>query len=494
MSHAIRLAVVLAALVASPPVRADATADAAASLQAQIRAWVAGLAGPTVDLGGHGVQVTPAGDAFRFALPVAGALGGTGWLLTGDPVTAVAKPLDGGSWAIQSLRLPTPLRADRAATPGASAGSWVLTLADQTISGVFDPSLAAGSGFTAVLRGYDSRARSGDGTQTIHLDRFSWHGGWEPTGEGRATVAGEGQGEHLSIVTDSQDGSGRAIVAADRIRGGGRVERVAFDRLAAAVRGLTGLMPAAGDARGPDAIAADDRARLRNLVLILRDLLGGAQEEPTLEHVRLDIGGQRGSLASLTIGGRAAAADGMLDVSLRLSMEGIDSPLFPQGPLRDYLPRRIALTPHLSGIPADALLSLLLRGLDGGEPEMLQAEALGLIAKAPVKAGLEDLVLDFGPAVLKASGTVTVAAPDDIAGAARIVATGLDALIRRAVTVPELQAATPFLLLLKGVGEQAGDVTTWNVTYAQGRAEVNGTDLSALLGPPVPERPRGHRP
>ena len=486
MSLATRIAVpllALAVLMAPAPCRADAAADTAAALQAQIRAWIAGLASPAVDLGGHEVQVTPAGDGFRFDLPVAGAVGDTGWRLTGDPVTALAKPLDGGLWAIELLRLPTPLRADQPAMRGAGPGSWVLTLAGQEISGVFDPTLATASGFTAALRGYELRARSGDGTQTLHLDRTTWHGGWEPTGEGRATVAGEGQGEHLSIVTDSADGSGRAIIAADRIRGSGRVEGVAFDRLGAALRGLAGPVPA-------------DRAGLRELVFLLRDLLGGARQETTLEGVRLDIGGQRGSLASLTIGGRAAAIDGLLDLSVRLSLEGIDSPLFPPGPLRDYLPRRLALAPHLSGIPVDALVSLLLRAIDGGDPETLRAEALELIGKAPLKAGLDDLVLDLGPAVLKASGTMTVVGPDDIAGTAHIVATGLDALIRRAAAAPELQVATPFLLLLKGVGTQAGDATTWNVTYGQGHAEVNGTDLSALLMVPLaaPERPRGHRP
>jgi len=38
--------------------------------------------------------------------------------------------------------------------------------------------------------------------------------------------------------------------------------------------------------------------------------------------------------------------------------------------------------------------------------------------------------------------------------------------------------------MLKGIGEQKGDTTTWNVTYADGHTEVNGTDLSALMPSP----------
>ena len=103
-------------------------------------------------------------------------------------------------------------------------------------------------------------------------------------------------------------------------------------------------------------------------------------------------------------------------------------------------------------------------------------------------------MLDLGAAVVKASGTIAVAAPDDIAGTARIVATGLDGLIRRADSVPELSGVAPFLLLLKGIGEQQGDATTWNVVYADGQTAVNGTDLSTLLLGPAPERRRGRKP
>jgi hypothetical protein len=90
---------------------------------------------------------------------------------------------------------------------------------------------------------------------------------------------------------------------------------------------------------------------------------------------------------------------------------------------------------------------------------------------------------------------VTIAAPDDIKGSARIDATGLDTLIHNANTVPELRGATPFLIMMKGIGEQKGSTTTWNITYADGHTEVNGTDLSALVpsAPTAPDRPRGHK-
>lgn len=521
MSLAIRLAtplLALAPLLVPAHGHADSTADEAEAVQAAIGAWVAGLAGPNLDLGDHNVQVTPAGAAYRFELPVAGPMPRTGWLLKGDPLTATARRLDDGSWAIDAMHLPTPLRADYKTPLYGMPRSWILQLAGQDITGTFDPSLTAPSAFDATVRGYNLTTRTGDRTQTSHLDHYTWHGGWQQAGDGRLSVSGSGAGENLSVVTDSADG-GRVSVTVGRIRTSGQFDRVSFDRLGEAVRSLTSLLPAAMRAGGPahhtnaddgtaddavadDAIAKDrataasDRAGLRRLVLALRDLLGGGQQETSLERVRIDIGGQGGTLAGFTLGGRASGSDGMVDLSVRLDMEGIDTPLFPAGPLHDYLPRRIALTPHVSGIPAAELVALLLRALDEGNQDTLQADALDLVSKGPLKAGLDDVVLDLGAAVFKASGTVVIAAADDIEGTARVVATGLDTLIRRANAVPELRGAAPFLAFLKAIGEQNGDTTSWNLAYTDGHTLVNGADLLALAPPggPAPDRPHGHRP
>ena len=490
MSLAVRLAVSLLALTPFA-VQADSAADAAAGLQAGIRAWMERVAG--TDPGPHTVQVAPAGDDFRFELPVAGPVGGTGWRLSGDPVSAWAKTA--GRRALGD-RIAAPADAS-ACRAGSHAGRRAARL--DADAGRADHQRPVRSQPRQRLqpRGHAARlcpGRSGGGRrpQTTSFDRYSWVGGWKPDGDGRVTVAGEGKGENLSVVTDVPGRPDRASVTAAAMRNSLRVDGLSFDRLGAAVRSIASLLPGAAQTPGP--AAPKDRARLRDLVLALRDLLGGAQQETALEHVQFGMGGQGGTLASLRIGGRAAATDGIVDVSLRLSAEGVDLPQVQLGPLHDYLPRRITLAPHISGIPADALVSLLLRGLDGGDPEQLQAEALTLLATSSLKAGLDDVVLDLGAAVVKASGTIAVATPDDIAGTARIVATGLDGLIRRADSVPELSGVAPFLLLLKGIGEQQGDATVWNVVYADGQTAVNGTDLSALLLGPAPERRRGRKP
>jgi hypothetical protein len=491
MSIAARLAPTLLACALVAPgfggaAHAAVSPAEAEALQGQLRAWIAGLLGPDADLGDRMVRVAPDGDRYRVELPLAGPVGSDGATVTGSPVVGLARKLDGDRWDIPSLRLPSPLRVE---TPDGAGGTWRLTLklGEQDARGVLDPTLATVSTFDATLRDGISELTTADRTQSTHLDRSVGHGMVEPVVNGRVTLRGEASGENLTVTTAERAGpSGRVTVSAASLRSIAVVERVDFDRLRTAIRALSGLAPtalAAANDDGQGDLTPEERARLRTLVMALRDLLSGVQQETTLERVRIDAGGQAGTLAKLTIGGSGAAADGKLDSTMRLVLEGIDTPLVPPGPLRDYLPRRISLKPHVSNIPLDALMQLLLRGIDGEEAEILRAQAEKLLETSPVRAAIDELVLDLGPATVKGTGAMTVAGPDEVAGTANISATGLDALIRRANTVPELRMAAPALIFLKGIGEQRGEAITWRVEYAGGRTTVNGTDLAALTAP-----------
>jgi hypothetical protein len=499
MSRAGRLAAplfLLAPLLAAGPARADSPAEAADALQQQIRAWVADLAGPAVDFGSHAVTVTPDGEGFRFELPLAGPVGSKGLRIAGDPVTATAKPLDGGRWAIQSLTLPSPLSLEWRPAPDASGPRWTMQMAEQQASGVFDPSLATGSSFDMTVRGYSSFRHSERGTQSTTLYHYAGHAGWQPAGEGRVDAAGSGEAENL-VVSAAQPSGRKVTFTAASARSSWRLQRVSFERLGAAVRSIGRLLPsamrAADKAAAPDSLTPEDRARLHDLVLALSFLLDGMEQQVTLEKVRLEAGGIRGTLDRLSLGEQAAAPGGMLDASLHLSMQGIDSPQIPDA-LRDYVPRRLAFTPHISGVPAHDLIDLLLRAIESEHPEAVLQEASGLLGKGPLKAGVDDVALDLGPATLKGKGTMSIAAPDDIKGNAQLAATGLDALIGRAGKVPALQGSVPFLILLKGIGEQHGDEVVWNISYADGHTTVNGTDLATLMPAAKPRPARPHRP
>ena len=118
---------------------------------------------------------------------------------------------------------------------------------------------------------------------------------------------------------------------------------------------------------------------------------------------------------------------------------------------------------------------------DGASDAALEAQGEALLHDGPLTIGIDELAVDAGPAQLQGKGEVRVVAADNVAGEARIRATGLEALIRLAGQVPELKAALPVLFFLKGIGEPDGDATVWNLEYRDGKFLVNGTDFSKMM-------------
>jgi hypothetical protein len=52
---------------------------------------------------------------------------------------------------------------------------------------------------------------------------------------------------------------------------------------------------------------------------------------------------------------------------------------------------------------------------------------------------------------------------------------------KSAATVPELKPALPILIMMKGLGQQEGNSTTWRITYSGNKIMVNDNDLSSML-------------
>jgi len=150
--------------------------------------------------------------------------------------------------------------------------------------------------------------------------------------------------------------------------------------------------------------------------------------------------------------------------------------------MRAYMPRHIEFAPSIGGVPAKDLRALLLRAADSeGNDPGLKAQADELMQKGPLTVGLDSLALDFGPATLRGTGELRIVGPDDVEGEAHVTATGLDALIQQANTVPELKQAEPVLFMLKGLGRQDGARTVWDITYRDRKVLVNGNDLSGMM-------------
>jgi hypothetical protein len=561
--------VVAAGLGAATAARAeDVSAEAAQDLEQQVHDWLASLLGPQVELGERPLHVTPEADHYRLELPLTGLLADSGLTIEGDPVSARLTPLEGGRWALDDMRVPSPLHmsfplpaTDPAATGTGAGGTarFSATIDQQEQHAVLDPSLATPSHWDATFKGYTSSTEGlkQAGSSTMHLDATTLHMALEPVQDGRLNFVEDTDTHLLATNSTLPDGS-LASFSVGRMRGTVRLDGLVPDRVGSLVRAATALAPlgaaaaaaaqggAAGDTdanalhalaeqnraaaeadrRAADAdkqavaegrmtpaertknaeerrrhardrlkalqaaraqggkppLTAEQRKAVHDALVAVADLMGGFDERFSMDDVHFVAAGHTGHLAKLDSGLSFAAPDGRAAIHFNLVLDGLDSPEIPPGVYRDYLPRHIALAPRVGGVPVSDLRALLLRAADSdGDDPQLQAQALGLLAKGPVAVGLDALSLDFGPATLKGSGEVRISGTDTYEGEAHLAATGLDALVQQANSVPELKQAAPVLFLLKGMGKQNGAETVWDITYRDKKMLVNGNDLSGML-------------
>ena len=476
-----------AGLVLPMAAHAQITPDQSQQLERQIRAWLAGLLGPNVPLSDHPIRVTPEADHYRLSIEFAGQYGDN-FSVTGDPITMLVKPIDGSRWAVDELRMPSPLRVDNKGPGDEHFKSYALKIAEQNTHGVIDLSVATTSSLDSMLRGYSSTMETAKGAQTSHLDRYTSHTVWQPAGAGLLNALIDGHADNFSTSSTMPDGT-PVLVSASLFDVTGHIDKVSTDQVTALIKATTDLIPIAMDAaHNPqtphsDGIPEAARGPVRAMLVALRDTIGGMEEQYSAQGIKVDAGGHTGSLAKFTAGLGFGAPDGRIDVHMLLAMDGLESAEIPPGVFRDYVPRHVSLRPRISGIPSADVMQFLMHAIDsdGQNGDELTAEALGLLAKGPLSMGIDDLTLEAGPAALKGSGSIEVSSPADYSGQAIFRVTGFDKLIQQASTTPELKQAGPVLIFLKGIGKQEGQAVVWNITYQDKKLLVNGTDLSSMV-------------
>jgi hypothetical protein len=136
-------------LLLLPPcgARADDIGPAQAqALQQQLKDWLAGLLGPSVKLPDLPWRITGEHDHYVITWPIPGLASPAGDVAT----TANVRPLDGGRWSIDGLKMP-PSGSFTMTIPdagGADNGTPLkvdFSIGRQDTHGVIDPSLATAS-------------------------------------------------------------------------------------------------------------------------------------------------------------------------------------------------------------------------------------------------------------------------------------------------------------------------------------------------------------
>ena len=476
-------ALALAVAVAGPA-RADTTPDAAVALQTQLHDWLASLLQPAVIVAPDAVKVAPEGDHFRLGVPEPLALIGMGLADAGTLFSLSVRPMEAGRWALDDLHLPAPMRVTGPALPAAPGGApaapapgvMELTLDGLQFHGVLDPSFTTTSSFDASFAG----AHATGPQATLTYGKSTGNSILQPDGEGRITVTSKADIGEMRQTADMPDGSHYTLTIG-RGHFETAVKKVSPADLAALMRSISAFVPTA--AGTGDSLSPAQRTLARNFVRTLRNLSESASLSDTLDGLSVDLGGMGASLRRLTMGGDIGAPDGIFSFGLQFGLEGLDSPMIPPGIYHDYLPRKIGLKSRVSGLKMDDLQTLALHAVDTDEKTMpaLQGEAMALLASGPLNVSLEAFSFDLGPASLEGNLSIDIASPTDITGDGDITVTGLDALIKRANTTPELKQIAPVLIFLKGIGKQDGNETSFAISYENGSLKVNDTDLSSMM-------------
>ena len=496
MHRPIRAALVatLLATAAMPRAQAaDITADQAKALESQISSWMRGLAGLNTNETSRPVQVSPEGDHYRLALPIGKP----------DPITLTAsiRPTEGGRWAIEGPRIPSPAHFTLQMPPPSPKGQttpdaaipvdYTVTIGSQDNQATFDPGYTTPTTLTTSFRNLKVEAKRALTDQLTTVVRSASTNTLRPSGADRVDLIIDSttEGYRLrAMAGPSSPGDSQPVeAAAQRVRVTGEITSVSRDRMAQIVPALVRItggvvagMPKAGS-KAPAASPSIDPELLRTILQSLQDLASEFTLDETADGIAVHYGPYAGTATQARIGMGAKSDGGLLQAHMDLGLDGLALPDLTLGAMADLLPRKIALRPVLSGVATQDLIRLLVavsNSKDGDPP----AEFAALFSRGGVSAGLESFTLDIADTSFAGMGKMMVASPQNLTGLAQVTATNFDDLMQRANRIPELAGALPVFVFAKGIGRIVDNRVVWDITYRGGRLLVNGTDLSSMMG------------
>ncbi|MBS0562312.1 MAG: hypothetical protein JSR21_19875 [Proteobacteria bacterium] len=459
-----------------PARAADATAAEAQALDSELRAWLAPLLGPAASAAE--LRIAPEGDHYIVSLPAS-------WLEEpGQQATATLRPLDGGRWAVDDIRVPAQGHVSgKIRLPGgdpageAAPVRTAYAFAGQSAHAVIDPTLATPSTFFAAMRGVTADT-AGDGiVRHDRLEAVSISARLQPATDGRLDA---------SWTTDI-DGMRYEIVPADGPRTTGATGhqtgtlRISdMDRSQAAA--LLGAVGALANAPTPDR-----DARLQAVVRAVLGLGARLSAEETAQDVRVGTPSATIAVGALHATLDGSTPDGDIAAHIVAGVDGLAVGGLSPG-LDAIMPKHVDLGLSLTGLRAAAVEDLAVAALaPGTSPRTLAPQIDALFsASAPASAGpptarIDALRLDLGPARLDGHGTLVAHSSQDLRGRARIALAGFDALAERLGADPDLAQGVILLALARSVARQEDGQMVWDIAFSPEALTINGVDPRKLL-------------
>ncbi len=480
------------------------TSADAIRLEAQVQAWLSDLIGPALVRGARPVRISPAGDHYDVSVPLP---------LAADPgappaaYTASVRPAANGTFAFEQLRVSSPLAftlnvqvpADKDAnTPAKTVPvAYRLQVDGQDGRGTYDPSFATPSVMTQTVQSLRLEAKGAEIDQVTTVGPTTSTTTIRPVGEGRVDMLIDGVLQAYALRSALPNGA-ELNLGAERVRLNMAMNGVSRERAATLLRtsvqileqtGLPAAVPGASGGRPTPKVAP---GLIRAYLDSLQDFASSMTLDETLEKLTVNAMGVPVTVAMARIGLDAKSDKGRMQGAMDFGVEGIGLGDVGLGAMQALIPSRVAIRPVISNVDVAALMRMLQTMSEGNDPA--GADIAAMFAQGGLVTGLESFSVDVGGARFKGQGKLTLAAPSPagMTGTAQIVAEKFDALVQTIQAIPDLaQGGVPLLVFAKGIGRNVGDTLVWDVSYADGKALVNGVDLSAMAGGGAPAAPGG---
>ncbi len=480
-----------AATAVPPP-----SAEQAHALEEQIHAWLSQfVTGTDKDkVPPRPVQFVPAGDHYRVTVPLA-----LGDLVTpaDAAVTLDARMLDATRWQLDNQHITSPLTITlkqqvkdapdekNPSKTGYHEETFVTTLAlgEQTGTQTFDPTFATPTTGHNRIASLDVSQSSAGMPMTMHFGPITTDSSITPVNPSHIDVQITEAGTGGTVKGKTPDGSPFEIEM-DQIHAVSAISGFSYQSYIPLVHALVASAEAAQAAKDKPsdaALIAASETAAHNLLAASKGLLNGARFDETVQGVKFNLGGQKGTLDKYELGFDGEAPQDTVTAGLSLTLDGLSLPDLPPQ-FGDFVPTHIAIRPTVSNVSVADLTRLATDASAPGGSPAAQADIASLFQHGGLNFGFDTLELAIAGAKFAGNGKFVMSGPEDVSGQAELTATGLDALIAKAQTNPTLAQGVPMVIFLKGIAHVNGDQAVWQISVAGRKVLVNGVDLSAITG------------
>jgi hypothetical protein len=448
------------------------------------------------------VTITPAGDGYDVSLDVTPYFKDVptpNFTATIDPYRFTITPIEAGKWAFKQSG---PYKAS-ASVPGTM--NFDLAVADMQMEGTYDSNLFVFLDSKYSITKLTTSQTNSDAESKIVTNSSTAIE--SITGSSTSKVAGNGLVDSDGVMTYTNATSASKVEVPPELAA--MMPNLNYTGTSAKgeyTTKLSGLasrpvmeLIAWGFAHPSKELALKDQAQLKEKLLAALPVFNSLESTSTFENLAIDSGYGQFTMATagVNIGLNGAVKEGRFAEGLSYTGFKMPDNLLPPWS-KGLVPTTVKLGFDVTDFDMETPARKFITEMDLSKTEPVPpgSEAAYMAAFAPknsVQLTLPsgEISSDLYSITYESTSTISFAGLPQVNATIRMK--GLDAVIaqlQQAATDPTAQQAMAMLFAAKGVSKSDGDGVIWEVTVSpDGKAMVNGTDLSAMLGAMSPPPP-----